>query len=145
MAEETKIIRIIVDSSKAVDGSAAATRALEKLERSTASMDTALARMERGLGGIGSLIKANLALALADVAARMVQMAKGAFDAAAGMDELAEQLGVTAKGLQGLQFSAVQSGVKLEQLETGVAKFSQKMGEAAGGSKEMIEALDRIG
>ena len=145
MAEETRIIRIIIDSSKAVDGSAAATRALEKLERSTASMDTALARMERGLGGIGTLIKANLALALADVAARMILMAKGAFDAAAGMDELAEQLGVTAKGLQGLQFSAVQSGVKLEQLETGVAKFSQKMGEAAGGSKEMIEALDRIG
>ena len=145
MAEETKIIRIIIDSSKAVDGSAAATRALEKLERSTAAMDTALARMEKGLGGIGTLIKANLALALADVAARMVQMAKGAFDAAGGMDELAEQLGVTAKGLQGLQFSAVQSGVKLEQLETGVAKFSQKMGEAAGGSKEMIEALDRIG
>ena len=145
MAEETRIIRIIIDSSKAVDGSAAATRALEKLERSTAAMDTALARMEKGLGGIGTLIKANLALALADVAARMVQMAKGAFDAAGGMDELAEQLGVTAKGLQGLQFSAVQSGVKLEQLETGVAKFSQKMGEAAGGSKEMIEALDRIG
>ena len=145
MAEETKIIRIVIDSSKAVDGSAAATRALEKLERSTASMDTALARMEKGLGGIGTLIKANLALALADVAARMIQMAKGAFDAAAGMDELAEQLGVTAKGLQGLQFSAVQNGIKLEQLETGVAKFSQKMGEAAGGSKEMIEALDRIG
>lgn len=145
MADETKIIRIVIDSSKAVDGSAAATRALEKLERSTASMDTALARMERGLGGIGTLIKANLALALADVAARMVQMAKGAFDAAAGMDELAEQMGVTAKGLQGLQFSAVQNGIKLEQLETGVAKFSQKMGEAAGGSKEMIEALDRIG
>jgi hypothetical protein len=145
MAEETRIIRIIIDSSKAVDGSAAATRALEKLERSTAAMDTALARMEKGLGGIGTLIKANLALALADVAARMILMAKGAFDAAAGMDELAEQLGVTAKGLQGLQFSAVQSGVKLEQLETGVAKFSQKMGEAAGGSKEMIEALDRIG
>ena len=145
MAEETRIIRIIIDSSKAVDGSAAATRALEKLERSTAAMDTALARMEKGLGGIGTLIKANLALALADFSARMILMAKGAFDAAAGMDELAEQLGVTAKGLQGLQFSAVQSGVKLEQLETGVAKFSQKMGEAAGGSKEMIEALDRIG
>ena len=145
MPEETKIIRLIIDSSKAVDGSAAATRALEKLERSTAAMDTALARMEKGLGGIGTLIKANLALALADFSARMILMAKGAFDAAAGMDELAEQLGVTAKGLQGLQFSAVQSGVKLEQLETGVAKFSQKMGEAADGSREMIEALDRIG
>ena len=32
MAEETKIIRIVIDSSKAVDGSAAATRALERME-----------------------------------------------------------------------------------------------------------------
>lgn len=145
MADETKIIRIVIDSSKAVDGSAAATRALANLERSAASMDTALSRMEKGLGGIATLLKANLALMVADIAARMIVMAKGAFDAAAGMDELAEQLGVTAKGLQGLQFSAVQNGVKLEQLETGLGKFSQKMGEAAGGSKEMIEALDRIG
>ena len=145
MAEETKIIRIIVDSSKAVDGSAAATRALEKLERSTASMDGALSRMERGLASVGGMVKAQLALMVAELGARFVQMGKDSLNAVAGLDELAEQLGITTTGLQALQFSAVQNGVKLEQLETGISKFSQKMGEAAGGSKEMVEALTALG
>lgn len=145
MAEETKIIRIIVDSSKAVDGSAAATRALEKLSQQAGSMDATLARMEKGLTSIGTAVKAQLGLAIAELGARLVQMGRDAFAAASGLDELAEQLGTTAKHLQGAQFSAVQAGVGLNQLETGLGKFSQKMGEAADGSKEMIEALTALG
>jgi len=145
MAEETKIIRIIVDSSRAVDGSAAATRALQNLQQSAASIDTAMSRMEGSLGRIGGYMKANLALMAAEIAARFVQMGKDAFNAVAGLDELSEQLGVTTKFLQGAQFAAVQSGVKLEQLETGFSKFSQKMGEAANGAKDMVEALNALG
>ena len=145
MAEETKIIRIIVDSSRAVDGSAAATRALQNLQQSAASIDTAMSRMEGSLGRIGGYMKANLAIMAAEIAARFVQMGKDAFNAVAGLDELSEQLGVTTKFLQGAQFAAVQSGVKLEQLETGFSKFSQKMGEAANGSKDMVEALNALG
>ena len=145
MAEATQIIRLVIDSSKAVEGSAAATRALEKLERSTASMDGALSRMEKGLASVGGMVKAQLALMVAELGARFLQMAKDSLSAAAGLDELAEQLGITTVGLQALQFSAVQNGVKLEQLETSISKFSQKMGEAAGGSKEMVEALTALG
>jgi hypothetical protein len=142
MAEETKIIRLVIDSSKAVDGGRAAQRALEQIERSTSSLDGAMARMEQSLGRVGGYMKAQLALMAAELAARFVQIGKEAFDAASGMGELADQLGVTTRGLQALQYSAVQNGVKLEQLETGVSKFSQKIGEAAGGSREMIEALN---
>ena len=145
MAEDKRIIYLEINASKAVEGSSAATRALEKMERSTASMDTALTRMEAGLGRVGGYMKAHLALVAAEIGARLVQMGKDAFNAAAGLEELAEQSGVTARGLQALQYSAVQNGLKLEQLETGLGKFSQKMGEAADGSKEMIESLDRIG
>ena len=145
MAEETKIIRLIIDSSKAVDGGRAAQRALEQIERQTGSMDAALARMEKGLVSVGTAIKAHLALYLAEAATRLLDMGKSALEAAANLDELAEQLGTTAKFLQGAQFAAVQAGVRMEQLETGFSKFSQKMGEAADGSREMIEALDRIG
>lgn len=145
MAEATQIIRLVIDSSKAVEGSAAATRALEKLERSTASMDGALSRMERGLASVGGMVKAQLALMVAELGARFIQMGRDSLKAVAGLDELAEQLGITTVGLQALQFSAVQNGVKLEQLETSISKFSQKMGEAAGGSKEMVEALTALG
>jgi hypothetical protein len=145
MAEETKIIRIIVDSSKAVDGSASATRALERMERSTASMDTALARMERSLGTVGLYLKTNLILLATDMASRLFQMGKSALAAAGDMGELAQQMGITVKGLQGLQFAGIQNRISLEQLETGVGKFTQKIGEAAGGSKEMIDSLNDMG
>jgi hypothetical protein len=145
MAEATQIIRLVIDSSKAVEGSAAATRALEKLERSTASMDGALSRMEKGLASVGLMVKAHLALMVVELGARFVQMGKDSLNAVAGLDELSEQLGITTTGLQALQFSAVQNGVKLEQLETYISKFSQKMGDAANGSKDMVDALNAIG
>ena len=145
MAEETKIIRLVIDASRAVDGSAAATRALEKLEKQQAATASTLDRMEASLGKVGGAIKAQLALMVADLAARFLQFAKSAYDAVSGLDELADQLGITTRGVQALQFSAGQNGVSLEKLEGGIGKFSQKMGEAAEGSKEMVEALDRIG
>lgn len=145
MADEVKIIRLVIDSSKAVDGSAAATRALQQMERSTGSMESALARMEASLGKIGGMIKAHLALAVAEAAAHLVQMGREAFAAASGLEELAEQMGITAKGLQALQFTAIQSGASMEQIETAVGKFSQKMGEAADGNKAAIDSLKALG
>lgn len=145
MADETKIIRIVIDASRAVDGSRAATAAWERMERAQASAVGSMDRMEVALGRVGGFLKAQIALQVAEIGSRFLAMAKASLDAAAGLGELADQMGITTQGLQALQFSAVQNGVKLEQLETGIAKFSQKMGEAADGSKDMIEALDRIG
>lgn len=145
MADEVKIIRLVIDSSKAVEGGRAAQKALEEIEKSTSSVDTTLARMERTITHVATILKAQLVFILYDIAMRLKEMAVQALEAVGGLDELAEQLGITANGLQALQYSAAQSGIKLEQLETGVAKFSQKIGEAAGGSKEMIDALNNIG
>lgn len=145
MAEETRTIIIRVDASKAVDGSAAATRALERMEKAQGDAASSLDRMEKAMGRVGGYMKAQLAIMAADLAARLIQIGKNAFDAASGMGELADQLGITTRGLQALQYSAVQNGVQMAQLETGVSKFSQKLGEAAGGSKEMIESLNLMG
>ena len=93
-------------------------------------------------GQVRSLL---LTISLATAVASIVQMGRAAFSSASGLEELGEQLGVSAGLLQGMQYQAVQSGVKLEQLETGISKFSQKMGEAADGSKDMIEALAKLG
>jgi hypothetical protein len=88
-----------------------------------------------------------MAATLAPIAVVLIaiQKAMAAFEFASGLDEAAEQIGVTARNLQALQFAATQSGVKMEQLDTGLTKFSQKMGEAAEGSKEMVEALTKLG
>lgn len=145
MAEETKIIRIVVDSSRAVDGSAAATRAFERMERQIGSMDTSMARMERALGSIAATVKTHLALAIAEVVTRLSSMAAQSLKAVAGLDDLAEQLGVTTKFLQASQYAASQGGVKIEQLESAYSKFNVRMGEAAEGSKEVIERLQQLG
>ena len=145
MSDETKIIRIIVDSSKAVEGSSAATRALQNLEKQAGSMDSTLAKIEKSLASVGGMMKAGFALAIAEAGAMLFELGRKAFEAAAGLGELAEQVGLTAREFQGLQFSAVQNGLKLEQLETGVSKFSKKIGDAATGHKEMIASLDRLG
>jgi hypothetical protein len=135
MKSETRVIYIRVDAGGAIDGSRQATQALERMARAQQQAGESLGRLEASLNRAGGLLKAQLAIMVADFGARLVQMAKGALDAAAGLDELAEQLGTNARALQGMQFAAVSNGVKLEQLETALSTFSQKMGEAAGGSK----------
>jgi hypothetical protein len=145
MKSETRVIYIRVDAGGAIDGSRQATQALERMARAQQQAGESLGRLEASLNRAGGLLKAQLAIMVADFGARLVQMAKGALDAAAGLDELAEQLGTNARALQGMQFAAVSNGVKLEQLETALSTFSQKMGEAAGGSKEMVEALNALG
>ena len=145
MADETKVIRIVIDSSKAVDGGREAQRALENIEKATSKTETTLARLEKTVSSAALILKAQLVAILYDVAMRLKEMAVQALEAVSGLDELADQLGITVAGLQALQYSAVQNGVKLEQLEGGIGKFSQKIGEAANGSKEMLSALDSIG
>lgn len=145
MADETKVIRIVIDSSKAVDGSTAATRALANMERSVGDATSAIGRMEQALGRMGFWLKGQLLVMAADLGSRLVQMAKQAFEAAAGLGELAEQLGVTARSFQGMQFAAVQAGIKTEELQTSISKFNQKVGEAAAGSKPMLDALNALG
>ena len=141
----TKVIRIVVDSSRAVDGSSAATRALAELERQTATMASGFTKMEERLNAVASLVKTQLVLALAQLAERVLAFGRESLKAAGDLEELAEQLGITTKGLQALQFAGVQNGLGMEALEKGVAKFSQKIGEAAGGSKQMIDALNELG
>jgi hypothetical protein len=143
--DETKVIRIVVDASRAVDGSAAATRALANLEKQTASMGSTLERMEAGIARVGGFLKAQLALYAVEAAARLGEMGRQAYEAAAGMDELAQQVGLTARELQGLQFIGVQNGVKLDEVGNAASKFSIKMGEAADGSKQVIDSLKALG
>ncbi len=86
-----------------------------------------------------------VAFSLVSVISSLVQFGKASLDAVANFGELSDQMGITVQGLQALQLAAVQNNVKFEQLETGIAKFTQKIGEAANGDKAMIESLDRLG
>lgn len=92
-------------------------------------------------GMLGVLAPLTAALSAAAAATKLWDTAMEVAD----FGEKADQMGVMVKTMQALQFAGIQNGLSVEQLENGIAKFSQKIGEAADGSKEMIEALDKIG
>lgn len=120
----------------------ASVRALQAQKAALADNATVVEKVKTGWEGLRRTLEV---IGVITIAEKLFEMAKAALESAAGLEELAEQLGITAQGLQALQFSAVQNGVKLEQLETGISKFSQKIGEAAGGSKEMLDSLNSLG
>ena len=136
----TQTIRIVIDARPAKEGGEDAKRALQGIEQQTGKMTTQLERMENRLtSALGGLKR----MAVAAAVAWGVSFGAQALHAAAGLDELSEQLGVTTRFMQASQLSAAQNGAALAQLEAGYGKFSQKMGEAADGTKAMIDA--RIG
>lgn len=65
--------------------------------------------------------------------------------AAADLGELSQQLGVSTDGLQTYQYAARQSGVSTDQLEAALAKLTQRIGDAAAGNKEAIDAFNLLG
>src|SRR5581483_11117455 len=144
MDQTTKIIRIVVDSSKAVDGSAAATRALQALEQQAGSIDSTLARMEKSIASMGGAIKAQLILQLEQLGERLLSMAKSAIDAGARLDDLADRVQLSTRNFQALELIAARNGVSFDELEQGLGRFSQTIGLAAQGSKAQIDALDRL-
>ena len=142
MNDQTQTIRIVIDARPAKDGGEDAKRALQGIEQQTGKMGASIDRMGDKLSmAVGHLKGMAVAAAIAWGAA----FAGQALNAAAGLDELSEQLGITTRFLQASQLAAAQSGAKLEQLEAGYGKFSQKMGEAADGTKAMIDALQSLG
>lgn len=77
----------------------------------------------------------------------LTTLAYKAFEAAneaANFGEMADQVGMSVRGLQALRYAAVQNNLGLEQLDTGIAKFNQKIGDASEGNKEVLETFDRL-
>jgi hypothetical protein len=76
---------------------------------------------------------------------QIISFGSGALKAAAGIGEMAKQLGLSASAFQELQYAAKQSGVEDGQLESAFGKLSRSIGDAANGSKSAVEAFNRMG
>ncbi len=146
MADETKIIRIVIDSSRAVDGSREATRALEAIENQTRRAAATLEKMESGLDMAAVVAKVAIgAKIVKDMADRLLGLFQAARDAASAISDFSEQLGVSTNFVQASMFSAAQHTVALEKLSTGYTKATQTIGQAAQGQKDAVELFDRLG
>jgi len=92
----------------------------------------------RALSLLGPAISALSVGALANLARRAV-------DAVGGLGELADQAGVSTDALQAFCFAAIETGVRNEELERGLAILTRRIGEAATGGRQAEEAFRRIG
>lgn len=70
---------------------------------------------------------------------------RGSLDAVGGLGELAQQLGVTTDALQVYRYGATQAGLTSSELETGLARLTRTIGDAAKGEKEATDAFKAAG
>lgn len=90
-------------------------------------------------GQVASAIGAAFAVdAIADFAIATI-------DAIPAIGDLADQTGFASEEIQRLGFAAVQSGSDAETLNASLLKFTKNVGEAAGGSKGLIETFAKLG
>lgn len=96
------------------------------------SLGGAITKVNRALGALGIGIGAGI----------LLRIGREALDAAGGLGELSQQLGVSTDLLQALQFAASQSGVTSRELETSLTRLTRTIGEAVEGETEAVEAFE---
>lgn len=99
------------------------------------SLDRALGGLKAAAGALGVTLSVGW----------LASFVKDSLDAVGGLGELADQLGVTTTTLQAFQYGASQVGLSSEEMQTGIAKLTRSIGEAAEGSETAIKAFNRIG
>ncbi|MFO1158422.1 MAG: hypothetical protein U1E60_06260 [Reyranellaceae bacterium] len=146
MADDVKIIRLVIDSSKAIDGGRDAQKALEQIEKNTESARQSLERLESGFD-VGALIAkaTSAAYVVKEIADKLLGLFKSAQTAAAAISDFSEQLGVSTRFIQASMFSAAEHTVALDKMGQGYTKVSQTIGQAAQGQKEALDLFERLG
>lgn len=112
---------------------------MKRAQRQAASSSSAISKslgfIKAGFVGLASGISIGM----------LAQGIKGALDYAAGLGELAQQLGVTTRDLQVFRYAAGQTGISQEQMEKGLQKLTITLGQVAAGAKAPTAALKAIG
>jgi hypothetical protein len=117
-------------------------KARQALDSNTAAMNRTLGELR---GGFSMVTRAAGLFGVALGMKELFDFSKRMLDTVGGLGELAEQLGVSTDALQGYQYAATQTGVKAEELQTGLAKLTRTMGEARQGSDEAVKAIRAFG
>ncbi|MFO1080865.1 MAG: tape measure protein [Reyranellaceae bacterium] len=138
MADEVKLIRIVVDSSKAVDGSAAATRALKNLEQSQTSMTSAMQSMEERFTSLGRVLAGYLGarqiIELSDAFTKFSNSLKATGDSASTLTAVADRL-FSAANKNGVEITA------LSQLYNRAAMSGKELGAS---QEKLLEFVDGV-
>lgn len=109
------------------------------IQAKLSGIDSAFAKLGSGLKG--ALLAAIPAVTLAGLA----NLVRSSLEAAGGLGEVAQQLGISTDLLQTLQFAGTQAGVSVEEINTGVARFTRIIGDASEGNKAAIDRFNQLG
>lgn len=116
-----------------------------ELTKAQGETSRAMRGMENALKPIGTAFRTLGAVAAAAGISLSVDFAKRTLDAAGGIGELAEQLGVSTDNLQAYQFAAAQAGIQSTELEAGLARLTRTLGDAASGEATAVKAFRNLG
>ncbi|WP_439580528.1 phage tail tape measure protein, partial [Elioraea sp.] len=117
----------------------------QELTRTGEAGEQALARIVGGAQRASSALNLlGIGLGALSVGA-LATFARRAVDAVDGLGELADQLGVWTDALQAFRFAAIETGVRNEELERGLATLTRRIAEAATGERAAEEAFRRLG
>jgi hypothetical protein len=116
-------------------------QAQQKMNSAQSSMNRSIASIEKSFRGLNTVLGA-FGVSLGALA--LVQFAKRSLDAVGNLGELAEQLGISTDALQVYQYAATQAGLKTEELENAIGKFTRTIGEAADGNKAALDAFNKL-
>ena len=123
-------------------------RAFVELFADDSKLAAGLRRASAKLKAFGTAVKdigKKLALAGAAVAAPMIASVKSFASAGSAMLEMSQRTGVSVERLSELKFAAEQTGVSVEELETGIRKMQKTIVAAATGSGEAQKTLALLG
>lgn len=148
MAEEetTKIIRIVVDSSAAVGGSADATKALQNLEKQAGALDSTLSKIDQSLGGIGSMLRAGAIVGAIGLALNALkQFNDEIVQNIAKTAEQAAALSMTSERFQVYTFTLAKVGLAQDAVAASLDRQKQQQQLALAGNAAAIDGYTNLG
>lgn len=108
-------------------------------------VDRSSSRMSSAMGKVATAAKLSAAAAAAAGAAYLANLVRKGIQAADQQGELAQQLGVTNQELAVLQRAAELAGLSSTELTSNMERLNRRLGQAADGSGQAADALERIG
>lgn len=143
MADDAvQIVRIIIDSSKAKEGSDQVKASLLGIELQAGSTATTIAKVEASLNRVAEAAKGFI---VAGVVAYLTDIATNSLKASAALETMATQVGLSTDYLQAGIGAAAQHGIAIDSLTSGYAKFSDNIGKAMQGNKAAVTVFSDMG
>lgn len=117
-------------------------KAQAQVNGATARMNRSLARTEKHTRSLAAGFKGVRLAVIATATVMAGRFIKSQIDSAAAVLDTSNKIGVQVESLQELRFAAEQYGIKQNQTDLALQRFSRRVGEAVKGQGELRQTLE---